>query len=932
MRPPLLLLIFLHLTLWLGAQSLSPASPKVVERYGKLPLSFEVNQGQTDAQVKYLSRGAGYSLFLTSSEAVLTLRSASGDTAKQAAWQPKPFIAGRPQSSSVLRLKLLDGNPKTEVSGQDELPGKSNYFIGNDPSKWHTNIRQFGKVRYVDVYPAIDLVYYGHQRELEYDFVLHPGATPRTIRLGIEGAKKLRLEHGDLVVTSAAGEVRLCSPRVYQDAGGKPQRVRGRFVIRAGNEVGFDIGTYDRRRALVIDPVLVYSTFLGGTGFDSGWGIAVDSAGNAYVTGIASSADFPTLNPIQPQNHSENAFVTKMNSEGTGLVYSTYLGGSGGATENGIDEGGRGIAVDAVGDVYVTGATNSNDFPTVKPFQSTLHAVYAAFVTKINAAGNGLVYSTYLGGSGAFLLSLGNGIAVDTLGHAYVAGQTSTPDFPTANAIQPTLLGDNDAFVTKLKADGSGLVYSTYLGGTGGDLAYGIAVDGAGNAYITGSTQSNDFPTAHAIQPAFGGQTDAFITKIRSDGGAFIYSTYLGGSDRDTGKGVALDTARNAYVTGVTWSTDFPVTNAIQPTFGGGGCCIGGDAFVTKISAGGGALVYSTYLGGGNDDRGSGITVDSAGNAYVTGLTNSGTFPIVNAIQTKFNPGFSGWHDAFVTKISAAGNVLVYSTYLGDQYEDSGAGIAVDQFGSAYVTGSTKSGKFPTTPLAFQRQKKTTRFISTGFVAKIATETFISLSPAKFLGLPTQVIGTTSGARTITLINNGTNSLTINKIFLAGTNFSDFEEANTCGTLVAAGASCTISVTFTPRDKNLRRALLALSDSDPTSPQTIGLSGTGTAVSLSTSKLIFADQAVATTSASLSVTLTNVGSTVLNFTAISIIGTNPDDFSQTNNCGTSIVAGASCKVTMTFKPTAVGKRIATLTMADDGGASPQTVHLVGTGT
>ena len=349
----------------------------MVESYGKLPLAFEANQGQTDSQVKFLSRGAGYSLFLTPTEAVLALSEGSQQgPAARAAKAPVAAGAEAPalhaarasishdKKTAVLRMKLVGANAKAEVIGQDELPGKSNYFIGNDPKKWHTNVRQFAKVRYGNVYPGVDLVYYGHQRELEYDFVLQPGANPQAIRLGIEGARRLRLEHGDLVLTSAVGDVHLRSPHVYQEANGMRQEVRGRYVITSKNEVGFRVGAYDRRRALVIDPVLAYSTYLGGSVSDQAYGITVDAAGNAYVVGYTTSPDFPTANPIEVLPG--GAFVTKFNRDGTALVYSTYLGGSRGANA-------FGIAVDSAGNAYVTGLTSSTDFPTVKAIQPALN-------------------------------------------------------------------------------------------------------------------------------------------------------------------------------------------------------------------------------------------------------------------------------------------------------------------------------------------------------------------------------------------------------------------------------------------------------------------------------------------------------------------------------------------------------------------------------
>ena len=672
----------------------------MVESYGKLPLAFEANQGQTDPQVKFLSRGAGYSLFLTPTEAVLALSEGSQQgPAARAAKAPVSAGAGGPalhaakapishdKKTAVLRMKLVGANAKAEVIGQDELPGRSNYFIGNDPKKWHTNVRQFAKVRYGNVYPGVDLVYYGHQRELEYDFVLQPGANPQAIRLGIEGARRLRFEHGDLVLTSAAGDVHLRSPHIYQEANGVRQEVRGRYEITGKNEVGFRVAAYDRRRALVIDPVLAYSTYLGGSVSDQAYGITVDAAGNAYVVGYTTSPDFPTANPIQVLPG--GAFVTKFNSDGTALVYSTYLGGNRGAYA-------FGIAVDSAGNAYVTGQTSSTDFPTVNAIQPSFGGGNSdAFVTKINAAGNALAYSSYLGGSGD---ETAYGIAVDPTGNIYVAGATDSTDFPTANAHQPANHGYYDGFATKINADGTAYVYSTYLGGSANDNAYGVAADSAGNAYITGGTESTDFPTANAIQPVSGGDGDAFVTKISSSGNALVYSTYLGGSGPDQGNGIAVDSAGNAYITGYTISADFPTANAVQPNLDGPV-----DAFVTKMNSSGSALTYSTYLGGSNADYGNGIAVDSTGNAYVTGYTDSLDFPTVNAIQPIPFGGRRGYTDAFVTKYNAAGSALVYSTYLGGSTRTRAALLRTRRAARMSLGGETSSKKFPMTLLAFQQ-------------------------------------------------------------------------------------------------------------------------------------------------------------------------------------------------------------------------------------
>ena len=672
---------------------------RILKSYRNPPLTFEENRGQIDPQVKFLSRSAGYTLFLTADEAVLSVTENKPSdkrprTNRGNDVQEPPVVDRRlPRSESEqqartphLVMKLVGSNRHATVSGVDELPGKSNFFIGNDPKKWRSNVPTYAKVKYEEVYSGIDLVYYGNQQQLEFDFVVAPGADPRRIRFDIRGTKRIRRdENGDLVLKMEMGEdeIRWHKPIAYQEKNGTRQLVATHYAVKDKNRVAFEMAGYDVHRPLYIDP-LIYSTYLGGNGEDRGTGIAVDSAGNAYVTGATSSSNFPTVNPLQPafEGVGYDAFVAKINPMGSGLVYSTYFGGSG------LDVA-QGIAVDSAGNVYVTGITQSTDFPTMNPLQASYGGGdQDAFVAKINAAGSALVYSTYLGGDGN---DLGYGIAVDSAGNAYVTGATSSTNFPTMNPLQPAFGGGNDdAFVTKINESGSALVYSTYLGGSGSDVAQGVAVDSSGNAYITGGTSSTGFPTANPVQPAYGGgEDDAFVTKINPTGSALVYSTYLGGSGTDESQGVAVDGPGNAYVTGATSSNNFPTTNPLQPAFAGED-----DAFVTKIDPTGSALIYSTYLGGSGTDESQGVAVDSSGNAYVTGSTNSANFPTVNPLQSAI--GGSG-QNAFVTKLNPTGSSLSYSTYFGGSGNagDGGTGIAVDSAGNAYVTGSTSSINFP---------------------------------------------------------------------------------------------------------------------------------------------------------------------------------------------------------------------------------------------
>src|SRR5882762_6696924 len=661
-----------------------------VDSFGRLPLSFEANQGQTDSRVKFLARGQGYTLFLTQGgEAVLTLHKSAPKPKSLRAAAHAPAAEPEPETvtpSAVVRMSLAGANRTPQLEGVDELAGKANYFIGNDQTKWRTNVPLFTKVKYRDVDRGVDLMYYGNQKELEYDFIVAPGADPHSVTLKFMGQKKLSLDaQGGLVLGVKGSEVRLEKPRIYQEIDGAQKEISGGYEFKNAHEVSFQVAAYDRNRPLIIDPVLGYSTYLGGSLSDIGYGIAADSGGNAYVTGLAGSIDFPTTagayQTTAPTNAGAgNAFVTKLNPAGSALVYSTYLGGS-------------------------TVTTCPHDFA-----------------------------------SGCRCADQGAGIAVDAAGHAYVAGWTCSTDFPTTlGAFQPTLHGLQNAFATKLKSDGTGLVYSTYLGGSDSEWGFGVAVDSQDNAYLTGATCSSDFPvTPSAFQALYQGNprqpinnqivcgSNAFVSKLSSntilsnlnpalpEPVSLVYSTYLGGSGGDEAFGIAADSQGSAYVTGFTCSANFPVTPlAFQTTYQNPRCY----AFATKFNPTGTGLVYSSYLGGNgyySSDYGFGIAVDAAGNAYMTGMTSSSDFPTT---PDAFQPQLAtpSWN-AFVTALNSAGSALVYSTYLSGG-SDSGQGIAVDKAGNAYVTGCTDSTTFPTTPGAFQTAQRGFR---NGFVTKFS--------------------------------------------------------------------------------------------------------------------------------------------------------------------------------------------------------------------
>lgn len=769
-----------------NSRSLGPTTrAQFAQNYGKLPLSFEPNRGQTDPQVKFLARGRGYTLFMTSREAVMVVQRGGAQSKRENTKVDKTpgdglrrlatdepllptslgafqFLRGGLESagsgehrdsesldrSSVLRIELVGGNPASHISGTEELPSKSNYFIGNDPDRWSTSIPAYAKVECQQVYPGVDLVYHGKQGQLELDFVLAPGADPEAIALKIRGSQAIEIDsRGDLRLSMEGGEVRLHSPQLYQQSGNTRHNVAGSYVLAHEDEVHFQVAAYDRRRPLVIDPVLTYSTYLGGSNADFAQAVAVDSAGNAYVTGQTTSVNFPTANGFQANlRGSSEAFVAKIDAGGNTLVYSTYLGGT-------FADAGVGIAVDDSGNAYVTGSTLSPDFPLLNPIQSVCKGCSIglgnAFVTKIGAGGSTVVYSTFLGGSQG---NTPGGIALDSSGDAYVAGTTSSTDFPTANPIQAILKGASDAFVSKVNAAGSQLLYSTFLGGSRTDSAEAIAVDSSGNAFITGTTTSVDFPAVNALQATCracgAGQKSPFVTKINAAGSALVYSTYFGGSSGvDAAQAIAVDSSGNAYVTGHTGSSDFPTANPFQAVRQGTS-----DAFVSKINASGSGLIYSTYLGGGNAEnlaKGS-IAVDAFGNAYVTGDTASANFPTADP----FMGTLQGPVDAFVSMFNAPGSVLFFSTYLGGSGSDEGRAIAVDTSGNAIVVGSTNSPNFPT---ANPRQGACNQCSGTStdaFLTKISGRAF-SLGPASGSSNSATVTAGQSAVYNLTLVPSG---------------------------------------------------------------------------------------------------------------------------------------------------------------------------------
>lgn len=712
----------------------------VSENYGKLPLSFESNMGQSAKPVKFLSRGNGYTVFLTPTEAVFSLR----PVREQA-------------SRAVLRMKLAGANQNALVEGQQTLPGKVNYMIGNDRSQWHTNIPTFRQVRYTNTWPGVDMVWYGTQNKLEYDFVIKPGSDVSTVRLSFDGELRIT-ETGDLLVQVNGEEMTQSAPVIYQDGDQGRVTVSGKYVLKSAHEIGFEVGPYDHSKPLVIDPVLVYSTYIGGAAAETGMSVAVDSSGRTYLAGTTTSdqVTFPIENAFQGTQIDTLGFVTKLNPAGNDVLYSTFLGDSNGfCTQGFCGTQINGIAVTSDGRAVVTGGVTNEDndskFPvTPNAYQRNGFCIswcglepnrmVDAFVTMFNVDGSALDYSTFYGGRSSYRYSqrgfdIGNAIAVDSTNRVYITGLTASNSLPTKHAFQWSRHSEGegkDAFIAvfnPLLTNGNDtLVYASYLGGDGDDIGRGVAVDADRNAYFVGSTASTDLETKSPsslppLRATFqGGGFDGFVAKVdtESDGVASLtYSTYFGGNINDRVESVAVDALQRAYITGASNSSpaSFPLRNAFDSTQ------TNGEAFVAKLNADGTALFYSSFLGGDNGntatdgEEGLGITIDSGGNTYVTGFTTSGTsFPAVLPLASNLRG------TAFLTKIEAtiSNNTVpkvLYSTTFGGS-GGRGESIALDPKGNVYLGGSSP-GTLPTTTGAFD-----TAFNggpSDGFIAKFNT-------------------------------------------------------------------------------------------------------------------------------------------------------------------------------------------------------------------
>jgi len=670
---------------WTSPTTTTPADDatvKLAANYGKLPLTFEANVGQTDSQVKFLNHAGSTTTYFTPSETVM-VSSTDLSTKDEDPKDPSVSLEEPNLVSDVLRMKLVNANANPTITGEDEVESKSNYFIGNDQSNWQSNITNYQKVKYSQVYDGIDLVYYGNNKQMEHDFIVAPYTNPSQIAFHLDGAKELYInDDGDLVAKQDYTDATFKKPHIYQES--KDNQIEGSYTIASNNTVSFELGHYDPSREVVIDPTVYFSTYLGGTGSDTAYEVAAHPDGTSVICGITTSTDFPTVSPYQAANGggARDIMIAKFSADGSSVVFSTYLGG------NSFDDC-YNLVLDGDGNSYFTGRSASSNYPTsIGAYQtSRVGGSRDAIATKLSADGSTLMYSTYVGANGS---TNGSGIAIDNSGNAYLTGTTASSNFATAGTYQDTKPGGDDGYIAKLNSTGTAMIWATYVGGSSTDGINAIIVDGDGNGYFVGQTTSTDLPTSSPYQAANAGSQDVIIGKISSDGTSMSYVSYLGGTGSDDGSRIDIDSSGNAYITGWTASTDFPTSSPYQNSNAGGA----NDSFIAKINSTGSALTYSTYLGGTGNDRASDIALRTDGSVAISVLSDSTDYPLAGANQATYA---GGAYDVVVSVLSSDGSTLDYSSYFGGTGSDVAYDIAAMGDSSIYIAGETDSTNFPTT-------------------------------------------------------------------------------------------------------------------------------------------------------------------------------------------------------------------------------------------
>jgi hypothetical protein len=919
-------ILTLNLVAVLASQAQETSNSTAGMTLAKLPLTFEPNQGQSALQVRFLSHGEGYTAYLMSGGMVLGLR-------PPAANPDNPKNAQEPGAELEFNLVGAANNPT--AIGEDQQPGRVNYFLGNDPAKWLTNIPTYGSVRYKNIYPGIDLRYYGNHRQLEFDFVVQPGSDPSAIQVELKGASHIELSSdGTLTLRLGNEQMQFQCPRIYQEVDHQRVAVNGGYILTDATHLAFQVASFDASQPLIIDPVLVYSTYLGGNGISQATGIAVDNTGSTYVVGYTNSSNFPLTTLGSLSKNAYHVFVAKIDPAGANLIYADYIGGNG-------EDYGAGLVLDSADEVYLTGSTSSSNYPAVNAFQPQQPGPYTGLLTKVSADGASLLYSTYLGGN---TFDLPMGIAIDSTGEVHVAGYTMSQNFPVANAYQGTVSPNQGGqygyygFLTKFAADGQSLVYSTYVSGNLNvnqgcatpcyplpfNTINSVTVDANGNAYVVGTTNTYNFPvSAGSYQSSNNAPQDAnvgFVTKF-SSAGALAYSTYFYGSSGDPIQisAIAVDASGSAYFTGSAQSDGtFPLTSTgiCDPATYGFACSY---AFASKFDASASTLLYSTFLGPNNYASPIAIALDAADDAYILSSTSGPLFQTANAIEP-----YSGNSDLLVVEIDAAASTQLFSTYLGGSGNDFAGGMVLDASGNIYLTGNTNSTDLPITAGALQPQPGGS---IDAFIAKIspANAPAVALSPSS-LQFSGQMLGSTTQAQQVLLRNMGSSPLAVASISMTG----DFAETDNCTPSVPAAGSCTLNITFTPTSVGARTGSASIQDNAAASPQLVSLSGTGVGplVSMTPATLAFQGVQLGSTSQPLPVTVTNTGNSSLSIQGIQVTG----DYSEINNCPSILAASASCSVSVTFTPTASGTRTGQVVVTDNATGSPQSVPLSGNGT